>query len=115
MFSTVGIPCSCSVQGEIPPCRAMHPPPFNPNHRLSDWPDCVRELRCRCGRITTPAIRLLRERCGRDPSFAELLSRLRCQGCGAPPPDCVWLCAGYHRDTHGGPEVRDWAVVLRRW
>src|SRR3954454_16257016 len=29
------------------------------------------------------------------------------------PPDCVWLCAGYHRDTHGGPEVRDWAVVLR--
>src|SRR3954463_3499560 len=34
----------------------MHPPPFNPNHRLSDWPDCVLELRCRCGRSSTPAI-----------------------------------------------------------
>src|SRR3954451_21341288 len=76
MFSTVGIPCSCSGQGEIPPCRVLHPPSFNPSHRLSDWPDCVLELRCRCGRITTPAVRLLRERCGRDPSFAELLSRL---------------------------------------
>jgi hypothetical protein len=88
----------------------MHPPPFNPNHRLSDWPDCILELRCRCGRSSAPAVRLLRERLG-DPTFAALLPRLRCSGCGLPPGH-VYLCAGHHRETHGGPEVRDWAVLV---
>ena len=26
----------------------MHPPPFHPEHRLSDWPECRLEVRCRC-------------------------------------------------------------------
>ena len=87
----------------------MHPPPFCQTHPLSEWPDCTVEIACRCGRSAKAPVRLLRERHG-DPTFAELVPRLRCQGCGAPPAP-VYLVAGQHRNTHGGPPP-DWSVLL---
>jgi len=38
----------------------MHPPPFYPSHRLSDWPDCCLEVRCPCSeRVVVLPVRLL--------------------------------------------------------
>ena len=43
----------------FPTCHAaMHPLPFRPDHRLSDWPDCSLEL-CRCKDTTVYPVRLL--------------------------------------------------------
>ena len=47
----------------------MHPPPFRPAHRLSDWPDCCLELHC-CRGATVYPVRLLIKNSG-DRTFAD--------------------------------------------
>jgi len=43
----------------------MHPPPFHPDHRLSDWPDCCLEVRCRRSeRVVVLPVHLLVEQRG---------------------------------------------------
>ena len=74
----------------------MHPPSFNPNHVISDWPDCCLELGCPAyGKVTIVSLRMF----GRDYGrlrVLDLVRRLRCQACrvAAAP---VFLCASYHR------------------
>lgn len=87
----------------------MHPPAFNPAQRLSDWPDCVLELRCPCSpRVVMQPVRMLLER--GDWTFSAVLTALRCSKCrGKPMP--VYLVAGYHRTFNHGPPP-DWAVEL---
>ena len=85
----------------------MHPPPFRPEHRLSDWPDCSLELCC-CKGTTVYPVRLLASQHG-NPTFEQLLVRLRCKRCrGKPAP--VYLCAGNRQ--HSGGAAADWAVEL---
>jgi hypothetical protein len=45
----------------------MHPPPFHPTHKLSDWPECVIELQC-CGCSVNYPVQLLIKRKG-DMTF----------------------------------------------
>ena len=85
----------------------MHPLPFNPHQRLSDWPDCRLEVRCCKGVVIYP-VRLIAEQHG-DRTFAAVLARLRCSRCGSRPAP-VYLCAG-HRSFCGGADP-DWAVEL---
>lgn len=87
----------------------MHPPAFHLVQRLSDWPDCVLELRCPCSeRMVMLPVRMLLER--GDRPFAAVLAALRCSACkGKPAP--VYLVAGHHRTFNHGPEP-DWAVEL---
>jgi hypothetical protein len=85
----------------------MHPPPFRPQHHLSDWPDCQFELHC-CRGMTLYPVRLMIEQRG-DVSFAELLPRLRCKKCRRPPAP-VYLCAGHREYNSGAPP--DWAIEL---
>jgi hypothetical protein len=85
----------------------MHPPPFRPQHRLSDWPECQLELHC-CRGMTLYPVRLMIEQRG-DVSFGELLPRLRCKKCRRPPAP-VYLCAGHREHNHGAPP--DWAIEL---
>ncbi len=88
----------------------MHPPSFRVQQLLSDWPDCVLELRCPgCERMTQYPVRMLRGEHG-DLSFEKLLPRLRCKDCRVKPAP-VYLCASYHRVFLGGPPP-DWAVLL---
>ena len=89
----------------------MHPPDFRITHKLSDWPECVLELRCPKprGRMVQYPVKLLRQRYG-DPSFAELVPKLRCKCCGQPPAP-VYLVAGFHRTDPKGPPPC-WAVEL---
>ena len=88
---------------------AMHPPRFSPHQLLSEWPDCTVKVWCRCERSTHMPVRLLIERHG-DRKVRDVLSRLVCAACRAPPAQ-AWLVAGMHRSTFGGPEP-DWAVKL---
>ena len=87
----------------------MHPPAFNPAQRLSNWPDCVLELRCPCSeRVVMQPVRLLLER--GDRTFGAVLTSLRCSKCqGKPAP--VYLVAGHRRTFDHGPQP-DWAVEL---
>lgn len=89
----------------------MHPPPFSPEHRLSDWPDCTMEIRCKCGRASMPAVRLLISRHG-DQVIRVLRKRLRCEQCGSVAAQ-VWLVAGLHRTCHGGPDALNWSVEIK--
>lgn len=75
----------------------MHPPKFLPDHRLSDWPECVLEIRCRIcgGRSASCAVKGLIRWYG-DRTFAEVLARLRCKYCRKKPAP-VYLCASPHR------------------
>ena len=92
----------------FPTCHAaMHPPPFRPDHRLSDWLDCSLEL-CRCKDTTVYPVRLLVAQHG-NRTFEQVLSRLRCQRCGKKPAP-VYLCAGSRR--HSGGAAADWAIEL---
>ena len=88
----------------------MHPPSFDPDHRLSDWPACCLELRCPCSpRLTILPIRLLIERHG-DRPFRGVLARLQCSACkGRPAP--VYLVAGHNRTFMYGPPA-EWSVEL---
>ena len=89
----------------------MHPPPFNPNHVIADWPDCHLELGCpTCGKVTIISLRMF----GRDHGrilVLDLVSRLRCQAyrVAAAP---VYLCASHHRRHLGGGPSPDWALEL---
>jgi hypothetical protein len=85
----------------------VHPPPFHPQHRLSDWPDCRLELHC-CGGTVLHPVRLLLTKRG-DLAFADILPRLRCARCGKKPAP-VYLCAGHRTHCSGGPP--DWAIEL---
>ena len=42
----------------------MHPPLFRKTQKLSDWPDCVIEIRCGCGASTESPVRLVIQRKG---------------------------------------------------
>ncbi len=88
----------------------MHPPPFHPSHRLSDWPNCCLEVRCRCSeRVVIVPVRLLVEQRG-DRLFLDVLAGLRCSACqGKAAP--VYLIAGHHRTFHHGPPP-DWSLEL---
>ena len=87
----------------------MQIPPFLPEHRLSDWPDCSLEISCGCGRTSCPPVGLLRARHG-DVLFADLVKKLRCSACrGRPAP--VYVVAGRHRNAVGGGPP-DWAILL---
>ena len=87
----------------------MHPPAFHNSHYLLDWPDCMVELRCACGRSSHPGTRLLASKFG-NVTFAELLPRLVCEQCRrhfAP----VYVVAGFHREfCHGG--APSWSIEL---
>ena len=86
----------------------MHPPPFSPDHLLSDWPECHLEIRCGCGRSTHYPTKLLRRRSGNHP-FRAILPKLRCEACrGCPSP--VYLCAGHRTHCSGGPP--GWTIEL---
>src|ERR1700722_14151515 len=61
----------------------MHPPPFRPDNRLSDWPDCRLGLTCCRGAVLLP-VRLLIAWHG-DAAFGRLLTRLRYGQCGGKP------------------------------
>ena len=52
----------------------MHPPPFRPDHRLSDWPDCSLALFC-CTGTTVYPLHLLANQYG-DRTFEQLVPRL---------------------------------------
>jgi hypothetical protein len=88
-----------------------HPPPFNANDRLSDWPLCLIEAACsECGRRTVIPISLL-FRTQPDARIMDVARRLRCGTCGihAAP---VYLCEGFHRQGgHGGPQP-GWSLEL---
>lgn len=87
----------------------MHPPLFHPAQRLSDWPDCVLELRCPCSaRVVMRPVRMLLDR--GDRTFSTVLAALRCSKCGEKPTP-VYLVAGHHRTFNHGREP-DWAVDL---
>lgn len=89
----------------------MHPPQFLLSQLLSDWPDCILEMRCvRCnGRSMTCAVKGLMRWYG-NCSFAVLLSRLKCKFCRrAPSP--VYLCASPHRVFSDGP-TPDWSIEI---
>ena len=85
----------------------MHPPPFRPHQRLSDWPGCILELHC-CKGTTRYPVRLLASRHG-DCTFAQVLGRLRCGQCHNKPAP-VYLCAGHREHAGGAPP--DWAIEL---
>ena len=88
----------------------MHPPAFRRSHRLSDWPECSLELRCRCSPGTTlmPVKLLITQRGGL--AFATILDRLRCSRCRARPAP-VYLVAGHTRSFINGPPA-DWSLEL---
>ena len=88
----------------------MHPPLFGKTQKLSDWPDCVIEIRCGCGASTESPVRLVIQRKG-DMTFEGLLKRLRCNRCRRSGPAPVYLVAGHHRTACGGPDP-DWSVEL---
>lgn len=87
----------------------MRCPSFRTAHRLSDWPDCVLEIRCPCSeRMIMLPVRMLLQR--GDRTFSAVLRALRCSRCrGGPAP--VYLVNGHHRTFNHGPEP-DWAVEL---
>lgn len=88
----------------------MHPPPFHPEHRLSDWPECRLEVRCRCSeRVALLPVRLLTEQRG-DRRMLDVVAGLRCSACrGKAGP--VYLVAGQSRSgTHGPPA--SWSLEL---
>ena len=88
----------------------MHPPPWNQNHRLLDWPDCWLELRCVCPHVSLYPCKLMAKHHG-NRTFAEVLGRVTCSKCRRRPFS-VYLCAGAHRTKgHGGP-APDWAIQL---
>jgi hypothetical protein len=90
----------------------VHPPPFRYDHKLSDWPDCWLEMRCRkCnGRSAVTPMKLLIRKHG-DRTFLDLIPRLRCSQCrSAAAP--VYLCASPQRTGgYGGPGT-DWAIEI---
>ena len=89
----------------------MHPPQWNQNHRLLDWPDCTLDLACAsCGCSSQPSCKLLAGRHG-NRTFAEVLPRLKCAKCRRPPVE-VYLVAGHHRKLMPGPDP-DWSLPLR--
>ena len=87
----------------------MHPPHFTPQQRLSDWPQCIVELRC-CTGIHPIPVRMLLAKHG-DLTFAELISKLRCSKCRKPAAP-IYLNASNHRTHCGGPPP-DWSIELR--
>jgi hypothetical protein len=96
--------CSLFVHGML---AAMHPPDFNPNHRLSDWPACFLEATCpACGKVTIVPVRMLRG--DGDAPLLAIARRLRCSPCKVP---AVYLLAGRTRRFLGGPSA-DWALEL---
>jgi hypothetical protein len=78
----------------------VHPPPFRPEHRFSDWPDCSLELHCCKGVVLLP-LRLLLMKRG-DRTFEAALSAMRCDRCGGKPAP-AYLCAGHRRQVGGPP------------
>ena len=87
----------------------MHPPHFTPNQRLSDWPECIVEVRCCTGIYPIP-VKMLLAKHG-DLTFADLLRKLRCSRCrkhAAP----VYVNASHHRTACGGPPP-GWSIELR--
>jgi hypothetical protein len=88
----------------------MHPPSWNQNHRLMDWPDCCLDLHCACGYAVVYACKLLATNHG-NRTFADIVPRLRCQRCGNPPP-AVYLVAGFHRTFGAGGPPPDWSLPL---
>jgi hypothetical protein len=88
----------------------MHPPDFNPNHRLSDWPGCFIEVGCpQCGKVTIAAVKMLLAG-GRDAPVLEAVRRFRCSACQVPGAP-IYLMAGHNRRFTGGPSP-DWAIEL---
>ena len=87
----------------------MHPPTFNLAQRLSDWPFCVLELRCRCSeRVVTLPVRQLLERGDRTFSAVlAVLQRSECRGKWVP----VYLVAGHHRTFAHSPALT-WVVEM---
>lgn len=90
----------------------MHPPPWNPNHRLLDWPDCSLDLACSCGSSVMYPCKLLASRHG-NRTFAEVLPRLKCKRCHIVPPE-IFLVGGYHRQFGSGGPSPDWSLPLVR-
>lgn len=89
----------------------MHPPDWNPNHHLSDWPECILEIHCEAcpyARAYFPIKLLLKER--GDATFSAILPRLKCKKCGARAGP-VYLVAGNHREFCGGARP-NWALEL---
>ena len=88
----------------------MHPPAFDLDHTLADWPACCLEVRCPCSpHMIQLAARTLTERHG-NRRFRDILGALRCSKCrGKPGP--VYLVAGFHRTFARGPGA-DWALEL---
>ncbi len=78
---------------------------------LSDWPDCVLEIRCHLcgGRSSQCAVKGLIHWYG-DRTFAEILKRIRCKFCRRRPAP-VYLCASHIREGCKGPDP-DWAIEL---
>ena len=91
------------------PGGGMHPPPFHPDHKLLNWPGCNLELRCRCGTSSNSATWRLAEKHG-NRTFREVLAKVKCSRCGAPPV-AAYLLAGFHR-THCSGAPPDWAIEL---
>jgi hypothetical protein len=88
-----------------------HPPPFNTNDRLSDWPLCMIEAGCpKCEKRTVmPISAMLRGK--PDARIMDVARRLRCDRCGVHAAP-VFLCEGFHRQGgYGGPSP-GWALEL---
>jgi hypothetical protein len=67
----------------------VHPPPFRPGQRLSDWPDCRLELHCCRGQSVFPVRLLMRDH--GDRTSAEVLAKLRCKRFRRPPDWAIEL------------------------
>jgi hypothetical protein len=88
----------------------MHPPPFDPNHRLLDWPKCKIEFHCSCGMIAFYPTALLAHRHG-NRTFRQILKRAKCSRYQSRPV-AAWLCAGEKRTPEFGGGDPDWAIEL---
>lgn len=90
----------------------MHPPPWNQNHRLMDWPGCSIELRCPgCTATCMYPCKLLASQHG-NRTFVDVLPRLVCKRCRLHPAE-IYLVAGHHRNFGSGGPGPDWSLPLR--
>lgn len=88
-----------------------HPPHWNQNDRLLEWPECILDLSCAsCRSSCGYPCKLLAQRHG-NRTFVDVVPRLRCKQCGKPPHE-VYLVAGHHRTFRSGGPPPDWSLPL---
>ena len=91
--------------------HAKHPPAWHQTQRLLEWPGCSIEARCGCGSSSSYPCKLMASRHG-NGTFVDILQRLKCSRCKAPPAE-MYLVAGHHRTFGSGGPDPDWSLPIR--